>query len=55
VEGGNGEERGGSGRSVGHHSGPAAAHARGVRPAEQGRGGGADWWAMAIVPGGGTG
>jgi hypothetical protein len=26
-----------------------------VRPAEQGRGGGADWWAMAIVPGGGTG
>jgi hypothetical protein len=60
VEGGNGEERGGPGRSVGQRGGPTATHAGGeawhvARLAGQGRGGGADRWATTTVPGGGTG
>jgi hypothetical protein len=67
VEGGNGEERGGPGAawdSAAAQQRPAAARSRHAgaaqrghvaRPAEQGRGGGTDWWAMATVPGSGTG
>jgi hypothetical protein len=36
------------------HAG-AAQRGHVARPAEQGRGGGTDWWAMATVPGSGTG
>jgi hypothetical protein len=64
MEGGNGEERGGPGRDVGQRGGAATVRLRRVweawcghvtRPAEQGRGEGADRWAAAIVPGAGTG
>jgi hypothetical protein len=67
MEGGNGEERGGPGHSVGQRSGAASAcsglaavHTGGAawyvsRPTEQGRGGGTDRWATTTVPGGGTG
>jgi hypothetical protein len=67
VESENGEERGGPGRGTGQHSGaasvgsgPTAARAGGTAwhvtwPTEQGRGGGANRWAAAIVPGGSTG
>jgi hypothetical protein len=65
IDGGNGEERGGFERGVGQcngaaSAGPAATRAGGAawhvaRPAKQGRGGGADRWAAATLPGGGTG
>jgi hypothetical protein len=58
-----GGERGGPGR-LADDARPAAArdrrvwvvrHGHAARPVEQGRGKGADRWAIAIVPGGGTG
>jgi hypothetical protein len=67
VEGGNGEERGGVGvvwDSAAVRQRPAAARprcARAVRrghvarPTEQGRDPEADRWAIATMPGGGTG
>jgi hypothetical protein len=64
MEGRNGEERGGPRRDVGQRGGAASVRPRRAReawcgnvarPAEQGRGEGADRWAAAIVPGTGTG